>query len=103
MKRKDEITEKAFKYGVKNPGKFVETPYFSQVGGLYSQSDIELAYKEGALLADKTMLKRACEWLKKNIGNYKNWEYNEYNQCVEYDGSYDIEKMINDFKKAMKE
>jgi len=102
MKRKEEIIDKAIEYGVKNPGEFVETPYFSQVGGLYSQSDIEWAFEEGALWADKTMLKRACEWLKKNIGNYRNWEYNEFHNCVEYDGSYDIEKMIKDLKKAMK-
>ena len=49
MKRKDEITDKAIVYGAKNPGEFVETPYFSQVGGLYSQSDIEWAFEEGAL------------------------------------------------------
>lgn len=58
---------------------------------------------EGAKWADKTMIGKACKWLKKNIGNYQNWEYNEFHQCVEYDGSIDIEKMISDFKKAMKE
>lgn len=44
-----------------------------------------------------------CEWLEKHITNYINWEYNEFHQCVEYDGSYDIEKMISDVRKAMEE
>jgi hypothetical protein len=51
----------------------------------------------------KQAIEKACEWLGKNISNYRNWEYNEFHQCVEYDGSMDIEKMINDLKKAMEE
>jgi len=51
---------------------------------------------------EQQMIDKACEWLGKNIGNYQNWEYNEFHQCVEYDGSFDIEKMISDFRKAMK-
>lgn len=59
-------------------------------------------FEEGARWADKTILDKASEWLKKNISNYQNLEYNEFQQCFEYDG-YDIEKMIKDFKKAMEE
>lgn len=58
---------------------------------------------EGAIWSDKTLLDKASEWLKKNISNYINWEYNEFQQCFEYDGSFDIEKMISDFRKEMEE
>lgn len=60
-------------------------------------------FESGAKWADKTMIDKACEWLKKNICNYQNWGYNEFHQCVEYDGSIDIEKMISDFRKEMEE
>lgn len=43
----------------------------------------------------------ASEWLKKHICNYVNSEYNEFHKCVEYDGSIDKERLINDFEKAM--
>lgn len=102
-KIQEEIVSKAIEYSVNNPGEFVNTPYFEQVGGLYNQTDIEWAFEEGGKWMHKTMLKRACKWLKKNTSNYQNWEYNEFHNCVEYDGSMDIEKMISEFKKAMKE
>lgn len=64
----------------------------------------EMAYNSAMKMAEwkeQCIIKKACEWLEKNISNYQNWEYNEFHQCVEYDGSVDIEKMINDFRKAM--
>lgn len=44
----------------------------------------------------------ASEWLKKNVCRYINSEYNEFHKCVEYDGSIDKERLINDFEEAMK-
>lgn len=61
------------------------------------------ACQEMAEWKKQQMIDKACEWLGKNIIKYRNWEYNEFHECVEYDGSYDIEKMINDFKKVMEE
>lgn len=64
----------------------------------------EMAYNSAMEMAEwkeRQMINKTCEWLRKNIMNYRNWEYNEFHQCVEYDGSVDIEKMINDFRKAM--
>ena len=52
---------------------------------------------------ERQMIDKMCEWLEKRITNYIKWEYNEFHQCVEYDGSYDIEKMISDIRKAMEE
>ena len=43
----------------------------------------------------------ACEWLKKHIANYVNWEYNDYHHAFEYDGSVNVEKLISDFKSDM--
>lgn len=43
----------------------------------------------------------ASEWLRKHVCNYMNSEYNEFHQCVEYDGSIDKEKLVNGFEEAM--
>ena len=43
----------------------------------------------------------ASEWLRKNVCRYMNSEYNEFHKCVEYDGSIDKERLINDFEEAM--
>lgn len=43
----------------------------------------------------------ASEWLKKYVGLYMSSEYNEFHKCVEYDGSIDKERLINDFEEAM--
>ena len=62
----------------------------------YDDDEIELIDKPKMV-----SIERACKWLERNITNYRNWEYNEFHKCVEYDGGFDIEKMISDFKKAM--
>lgn len=36
----------------------------------YGSSDYQIGVCDGVRLADKTMLDRACEWLKKNIDLY---------------------------------
>ena len=43
----------------------------------------------------------ASEWLRNHVCNYVNSEYNEFHKCVEYDGSIDKERLINDFEEAM--
>ena len=43
----------------------------------------------------------ASEWLRKHVCHYMNSEYNEFHKCVEYDGSIDKERLINDFEEAM--
>lgn len=54
------------------------------------------AFIDGAKWADKTMIDKACEWLNKNITNYKSdmMGYIEYSQ---------ISDIIQDFRKAMEE
>lgn len=43
----------------------------------------------------------ASEWLREHVCCYMNSEYNEFHKCVEYDGSIDKERLINDFEEAM--
>lgn len=42
-------------------------------------------------------------WLRKHIKSYVNSEYNEFHKTVEYDGSINIEHLIEDLKKATKQ
>ena len=64
MKRSEEI-EKAMKESV------CETIYSSGYGFTPQATDLlECAFTKGAEWADKTMLDRACEWLKENIDLY---------------------------------
>ena len=64
----------------------------------YDEDEIELLLTPKA----KTVkLDDAVEWIKNNIKKYINWEYNEFHHAVEYDGTFDIERCINDFKKAL--
>ena len=54
----------------------------------YGSSDYQVGVHDGVKLADKTMIEKACEWLKDNI----DFEHNYPNSK---------EELINDFKKAM--
>lgn len=49
-------------------------------------------FKDGAKWADKTMLEKACEWVKENYYNVYQGTWQEIK-----------EQFINDFKKAMEE
>lgn len=40
------------------------------------------------------------DWLREHIKTYVNSEYNEFHKTVEYDGSVNVEKLIQDLKKA---
>lgn len=70
-------------------------------GDIIPRAEEEKAMKSYIEYQKSQVIDKACEWLEKNIRNYINWEYNEFHQCVEYDGGIDIEKMISDFKKVM--
>ena len=39
-----------------------------------------------------------CDWLKTHIKLYINSEYNEFHHAIEYDGTVDINGLINDLK-----
>lgn len=51
------------------------------------------SFIEGAKWADKTMIDKACEWLKQNAKNYVVTCYDE--------GELNDEDLLNDFKEAM--
>lgn len=43
-----------------------------------------------------------CEWLRKHAKSYVNGEYNEFHHCVEYDGTIDVDAMIERMKHDFK-
>lgn len=68
------------------------------VGGLAFEEDIRKmnrnkSFEEGAKWADKTMIDKACEWLKQNAKNYVVTCYDE--------GELNDEDLLNDFKEAI--
>lgn len=50
----------------------------------------------------RDLLADASDWIEKHISSYINSEYNEFHHCVEYDGTVNKAKMIEDFLNAMK-
>ena len=71
----------------------------------YVQCAHAKGFREGYLFGigkQKSLnISAASEWLRKHISAYMNSEYNEFHKCVEYDGSIDKERLINDFEEAM--
>ena len=51
----------------------------------------------------KNFINDIAEWLTKNINNYVNGEFNEFHHEVEYDGTVNKERLIEDFKKAFEQ
>ena len=41
-------------------------------------------------------IKDVCEWLNKHVNIYVNGEYNEFHHTVDYDGTIDTKRLIND-------
>lgn len=58
-----------------------------------SSKDIKDAFEEGAEWADKTMIEKACDWIKANMPNYINFEEGFI---------YEVD-MADDLRKAMEE
>ncbi|MBR6418227.1 MAG: hypothetical protein IKS36_05380 [Bacteroidales bacterium] len=56
--------------------------------------DIEDAFMEGALWADRTMIDKACEWLHSAL-------YLDHEHSIEHRYAT-LEELLNDFRKAMK-
>ena len=85
MTRREEIEQQAEEY---------RQPY-RDGGYRLSSKDVRDAFEEGAEWADKTMIEKACEWLKENI-----WVYINYEGCSGEELENDV---IEDFRKAMEE
>lgn len=60
-----------------------------------------IAYLERQKEQKSLNISAASEWLREHVRRYINSEYNEFHKCVEYDGSIDKERLINDFEEAM--
>lgn len=85
MKREEEINIAA-----KN-----KYPY---IKGLPQSSSHQAIFIEGAEWADKTMLDRACEWLKENIDLYS---YNAFNTKSSYTEITLTDEFETAFRQAM--
>ena len=62
---------------------------------------LECAFEKGARWADKTLIDKACEWLKDMVCDYVHWEYDD--DTHEREILFNTKKFIEDFKKAMEE
>ena len=49
--------------------------------------------------AEKDIIERVANWLKVHVGDYVNGEYNEFHHEVEYDGTVNTKRLIEDLKK----
>lgn len=58
----------------------------------YGSSDYQVGVYDGVKLADKTMINKACQWLKENYYNVYQGTWQEIK-----------EQFINDFRKALEE
>ena len=58
-------------------------------------ADIEDAFIEGAWWADRTMIDKACEWLQHNVYRFF-WK-----NCTQQEHGVYIDKLLEQFKKAM--
>lgn len=65
----------------------------------YGSSDYQIGVCDGVRLADKTMLDRACEWLKENIDLYS---YNAFNVKSGYTEITLTDEFETAFRQAMK-
>lgn len=65
----------------------------------YGSSDYQIGVCDGVRLADKTMLDRACEWLKENIDLYS---YNAFNTKSGYPEIKLTDCFETAFRQAMK-
>ena len=100
MTREEQIREASIDYQLSTNPRAIGGDAFADMA---REMNVNPSFIAGAKWMEKQMIEKACEWLGKNIRNYINWEYNEFHQCVEYDGGMDIEKMISDMRKAMEE
>ena len=58
-------------------------------------------FMNGYLKAEKQSIDKICGWLYDHINSYLNSEYNDFHYTVEYDGTVDKEKLVNDIRKMM--
>jgi hypothetical protein len=104
MSREKEIIEAGINYTMKNRPNMLAGDMFSEEMREYNRNK---AFEEGAKWADKTMIDKACEWLKFHVSipceiettdapakEYLNWAKKRLEAA---------EEICNDFRKAMEE
>lgn len=97
MTRKEEIKNEADVYAEKHG---FRVPYDGS-NNFYDKTDVKAStegFITGAKWADKTMIDKACEWLKENIKDYLSCD--GYSDAPGFK-QYVSEDFYEDFKKAM--
>ena len=77
MTREEEITKEAKKFA-------------KEIDDWEIAEDVQDAFEQGALWADRTMIDKACEWL-------------EEQSCCGYIEDIDVNEFVEQFRKAMEE
>jgi hypothetical protein len=97
MKREEETTYPCYKPVRKTKKHIAEEA--KRFSFLYPSESKEMFFIYGAEWADKTMLDRACEWLKENIDLYS---YNAFNTKSGYTEITLTDEFETAFRQAMK-
>lgn len=58
-------------------------------------------FMNGYLQAEKETIDKICDWLSEHVNSYLNWEYNEFQHGVDYDGTINKTKLVNDIREMV--
>ena len=97
MTREEQIREASIEYQLSTAPRAIGGDSFADVA---REMNVNQSFLAGAKWADKTMIEKACEWLGDMACYYAHWEIN--GDTYEKEVIYDTEKLIKDFKQAMK-
>lgn len=92
MTREEERIQAGIEYTCKNKPMCIGGDAFSKVIDGMNRNPV---FEDAAKWADKTMIEKACEWIKDNLFDYP-WFDDDA-------PSFDENDIINDFRKAMEE
>lgn len=91
MTREEQIRQAGIEYTYRNTPMCIGGGAFSE---MVDEMNRNKSFEEGAKWADKTMIDKACEWLKRHLYDY---DYVEGFEVFR-----NVESFTKDFRKAMK-
>lgn len=63
----------------------------------YGSIEYQVGVSDGVRIADKTMIEKACKWLKENANDYLDWY--DWEECIRLN----TDELLYDLCKAMEE
>ena len=75
MTREEEIIQAGIKHTIKNAPKCIGGDSFSEI---IDENNRNYNFEEGAKWADKTMIEKACKWIKENFEDYVGVDVSPY-------------------------